>query len=234
MKKPHVICHMMSTINGKIISDNWGNKDLTKSYTDIYERCHQSFATHAWMVGRVTMEKHFSENEKPALPKPQTPIDRKPFIGDKEAKSFAIAVDAKGKLIWHSNETGGDHIIEVLTEQVSDEYLNFLQEKKVSYIFGGKNEMDFELVLQQLGELFNIKTLMLEGGGHINGSLLNEGLIDELSILIVPVADASPHVPTTFELGNYQQKNISQHLHLKEVRQLENAVLWLKYSVNKD
>ncbi|GAL85972.1 deaminase reductase [Sporocytophaga myxococcoides] len=225
---------MMSTVNGKIISDNWGDKDLTNSYTDIYERCHQSFASQAWMVGRVTMERHFSYGEKPVLSKPQTQIERKPFIGNKEAKRFAIAVDGKGKLIWHSNETGGDHIIEVLTEQVSDEYLNFLQEKKIFYIFAGKNEMDFELVLQQLGDHFNIKTLMLEGGGHINGSLLNEGLIDELSILIVPVADASPDVPTTFELGDYQQKNISQHLHLKEVRQLENAVLWLKYIVSKE
>ncbi|WP_028980871.1 RibD family protein [Sporocytophaga myxococcoides] len=232
MVKPHVICHMMSTVNGKIISDNWGSKDLTKSYTDIYERCHQSFASQAWMVGRVTMERHFSEEKKPSLLKPNALIERKPFIGNKEATSFAIAVDAKGKLIWDSNETGGDHIIEVLTEQVSDVYLNFLQQKKVSYIFAGKTEMDFKLALKQLGDLFNIKTLMLEGGGHINGSLLNEGLIDELSILIVPVADASPDAPTTFELGEYQQKNISQHLHLKEVRQLENAVLWLKYTVN--
>lgn len=234
MKKPHVICHMMSTVNGKIISDNWGSKDLIRSYTDIYERCHQSFASQAWMVGRVTMEKHFSEDEKPALSKPKDPIERKPFIGDKDARSFAVAIDSKGKLIWTSNETGGDHIIEVLTEQVSDEYLNFLQQKKVSYIFAGKNEMNFELALEQLGSLFNINTLMLEGGGLINGSILNEGLIDELSILIVPVADASPDIPTTFELGGYHQKNVSQHLHLKEVRQLENAVLWLKYIVSKD
>jgi len=234
MKKPHVICHMMSTVNGKIISDNWGSKDLSRSYTDIYERCHQSFASQAWMVGRVTMEKHFSEEKKPALSKPAGVIEKKPFIGNKEATSFAIAIDAKGKLVWDFNETGGDHIIEVLSEQVSDEYLNFLQQKKISYIFGGKKELDFKLVLEQLGNLFNIKNLMLEGGGLINGSLLNEGLIDELSILIIPVADASPNAPTTFELGGYQQKNVSRHLHLKEVRQLENAVLWLKYTVNNE
>jgi riboflavin biosynthesis pyrimidine reductase len=229
--KPYVVCHMLSTINGKIISDNWG-KDLAKNFSELYEKCHQTFNSQAWMVGRVTIERHFSSKEKPILTKPKSSIERKPFIGDKEAISYAIAIDAKGKLVWNSNETGGDHIIEVLTEQVSDEYLNYLQQKKVSYIFAGKKELDFKHALEQLKNLFNIQTLMLEGGGHINGSILNEGLIDEISLLIIPIADATPDNPTTFELGDYQQKIVSQHLRLKEVKQLEHEVLWLKYSIS--
>src|SRR4051794_36739056 len=109
MKKPLVICHMMSTINGKI---NWENAPSNKAYSEIYEKCHETFNSQAWIVGRVTMEKHFSEKTKSELVKPDKPIERKYYIGYEEATSFAIAIDAKGKLFWKNNEISGDHIIE--------------------------------------------------------------------------------------------------------------------------
>ncbi|QJD97907.1 RibD family protein [Mucilaginibacter robiniae] len=232
MKKPHVICHMMSTVDGKILSANWGDQELIKTYSGFFEKYHETFESEAWMCGRITMEKDFSGGEKLELTQTEHPIARQPFIGNKEATSFAIAVDAHGKLGWKSNETGGDHIIEVLSEQVSDEYLNYLQQKGISYIFAGEKEVDFKSALSQLADLFPINTLMLEGGGHLNGSLLNDGLIDELSILILPIADGTPKSATTFEVSEYLQKRPASLLQLTEVKQLENDVIWLKYKFN--
>jgi riboflavin biosynthesis pyrimidine reductase len=229
MKKPYIICHMMSTVDGRIISDNWGDAEMIKKFSHLYEQCHESFESEAWMCGRVTMERHFAGGEKPKVIKPEKPIAREPFIGNKEAASFAIAVDAKGKLSWKNNEIGGDHIIEVLTDQVSDEYLYYLQRKKISYIFAGTEEVDFKKALNQIVGLFPIETIMLEGGGVVNGSLLNEGLIDELSLLIVPIADGTPKTPTTFEVSEYLQKKPATLFHLEDVKQLEHDVIWLKY-----
>lgn len=224
---------MMSTINGKIIADNWGNAKSINKYYGIYEDCHETFGSNAWLVGRITMERHFSEDKKIKLKKTKTPILRKPFIGNPHAETFAIVIDAHGKLRWKENEVGGDHIIEVLTEQVSDEFLNHLEENKISYIFAGKKELNFNKALQQLADLFDIDTIMLEGGGHINGSFLNEELINELSILIIPVADSSSDTPTTFELGEYDQKKISSAFKLKEVKKLAQDIVWLKYTAKK-
>lgn len=39
-----------------------------------------------------------------------------------------------------------------------------MQQKGISYLFAGKQELDFHLALEQLAILFPIKTLMLEGG----------------------------------------------------------------------
>ena len=36
---------------------------------------------------------------------------------------------------------------------------------------------------------------MLEGGDHINGSLLSAGLIDEISIFALPLADGTAGTP---------------------------------------
>ncbi|KUG07489.1 RibD family protein [Solirubrum puertoriconensis] len=229
MKRPHVICHMMSSVDGKILSANWQDEDLNNTYSGYFEKYHETFTSQAWMCGRITMERDFSGGVQPKLLPAPHPLAREPYIGDQHATSFAIAVDAHGKLGWESNTTGGDHIIEVLTEQVSDDYLYYLQRQKISYLFAGATEVDFASVLQQLAKLFPIETLMLEGGGHLNGSLLNAGLIDELSLLVLPIADGTPKSPTTFEVSEYLHKGPATRLYLNEVQQLDNDVVWLKY-----
>ena len=220
---------MGSTVDGRIIGENWGQK--SDRYGSLYEDCHNTYNAEAWMVGRVTMEKDFTDKKRPDLIKSSRPIKREAFIGNEEATSFAIAVDAHGKLGWDENEIDGDHVIEILSESVSDEYLQHLQSKKVSYIFAGKENLDFSVALSQLYDLFKIKTLMLEGGGSINGSLLNAGLIDEVSLLILPLADGTANTSTTFDVGDYLPKKPAQQLKLLEVKKLEHDVIWLRYKV---
>lgn len=230
---PQVICHMATTVNGRILTANWGNESIIKKYSALYEKCHNSFNSQAWMCGRVTMEKDFASDEPAVLVTPPGPIPREPFIGNKEATSFAIAVDAKGKLSWDNNEINGDHIIEILSEEVSDEYLYYLQQKNISYLFAGKQQLDLALALQQLAALFPITTIMLEGGGYINGSLLNEGLIDELSILLLPLADGTEKSQTTFEVSDYLPKKPATQMKLSKVEKLEHDVLWLMYQISQ-
>ena len=79
--------------------------------------------------------------------------------------------------------------------------------------------------------IFKVETLMLEGGGHINGSLLSAGLIDEVSILILPLADGITKTPTTFEITGDTLRTKATHLRLADVKKLEHDVIWLKYSV---
>ncbi len=84
------------------------------------------------------------------------------------------------------------------------------------------------LALQQLRTDFGIKRLLLEGGGGINGSLLAAGLIDEMSVLVVPVADGSDG-PTLFTSGAPQGVRLA----LQEVRPLESDFVHLRYTVQR-
>jgi riboflavin biosynthesis pyrimidine reductase len=221
---------MTTTVGGKIITENWREEPWASTYDGLFEKYHSSFESEAWILGRVSMEKDFSGGLKPELIKPDKPIERVHFIGNLEATSFAVAVDGQSKLGWDTNETGGDHLIELLTESVSDAYLYYLQRKGISYVFAGLEELDFRLALAQLATLFPIKTLMLEGGGHLNGSFLNEGLIDELSLLIIPVADGTPKSTSLFEVNEHLWKQPASLMKLEEVRQVEGGTIWLRYS----
>lgn len=224
---------MLTTLDGKIITEHWHNEPWGKDYDSLFEKYHKTFNAEAWILGRVSLEKDFSGGLQPEPIEPEQPIKREPFIGDPDAKSFAIAVDRHGKLGWDSNEIDGDHIVELLTEQVSDAYLNYLQKRKISYLFAGNEELDFKIALEQLANLFPIKTLMLEGGGHLNGSFLNEGMIDELSLLLIPVADGTAQTTSLFEVNKNQLKNPASLFKLKDVKQVEAGTLWMRYSIQK-
>ena len=136
-----VICHMISSVDGKIKVSDWGEALYNKSFSALYEECHATYRPEAWLCGCITMSE-FGNAEAPVPEPVTTKVERIAFIANPVAKSFAIAADAHGKLGWKTNEIGGDHIIELLSESVSDGYLLYLQERKVSYLFAGKDKLD--------------------------------------------------------------------------------------------
>jgi 2,5-diamino-6-(ribosylamino)-4(3H)-pyrimidinone 5'-phosphate reductase len=223
--KPHVICHMVASLDGRIITGRWGDRPDTSAY----ETTAAHFDAQAWLCGRVTMEKDFTKGLTPTVHPSDTVPDRHDFVADAEATSFAIAVDAHGKLGWKSGYIDDDHLVTVLSEQVSDDYLAYLRRQGVSYLFGGATELDFNLVLDKLGRLFPIKTVLLEGGGHLNGALLKAGLVDELSLLHYPVIDGAGSSAAVFEQG--AQPGPAVALRLRHVEQLADGLVWLRYDV---
>ncbi|RFM31817.1 RibD family protein [Chitinophaga silvisoli] len=230
-KRPNTICLMMTTLDGKILGDKWGDHPQMDKLRGKFEEVHNIIGNNAWIVGRTTMEKDFTNFASPVYKPGTHHLDRTDFVANPDAGSFAIAVDAHGKLGWEKPEMHGDHVITVLTEGVSDAYLAHLQDIGVSYIFGGIAEIDLHVVLEKLFTLFNIKILMVEGGGHLNGSFLNEGLIDEYHHLLLPVVDGNPEHPAMFEIDPAAKKFDAALLKLEEVKRIEDDVLWLTYKL---
>ncbi|MED4854941.1 dihydrofolate reductase family protein [Bacillus atrophaeus] len=76
----------------------------------------------------------------------------------------------------------------------------------------------FTVVVKKLKNLFSIDKLMLEGGGFLNGSFLNEGLIDELSLILVPIADGTSNSVTLFETRLFFNQSAASKFLLKRNR----------------
>src|SRR5581483_210805 len=195
--RPYVICHMLPSIDGRIVFRDW----RLNSATGEYEKTAQTFDAGAWIIGRISMEPYAGKARVPSR-RTRERIPREDFIAKHEPSSYAIAIDPSGKLRWESNDIDGEHAVTVLTESVSDDYLAFLQSKGVSYLFAGKTRIDLRRVLRKLRSKLGIRRLLLEGGGTINGSFLAANLIDELSILSGPVADGSVGTATLFDVAN--------------------------------
>ena len=198
-RRPKVICHMTTSLDGKVTGGFLGMPECERA-TEVYYEINRSYHADAYACGRVTMEGSFTGGWFPQLRAYQGErIPREDYAADQDAHFFAVAFDRKGRLGWRTScivdedpGYGGAHIIEVMLEDVSDAYLAYLRETGVSYIFAGRNEMDIELALEKLRSLFGIETLLLEGGSIINGAFARAGMIDELSLVIAPVtADAA-------------------------------------------
>ncbi|WP_207427550.1 RibD family protein [Pedobacter sp. SYSU D00535] len=227
--KPFVICHMLGSVDGRIKQDIWGFKDHHK----YFEETAAKIEADAWLVGRVTMQE-FSSKEEHDLSLFPNVIAKEDFVADQPAKVYAVVIDPSGKCFWDTNMVSTEHVIEVLTEQVSSAYLEHLHSKNVSYIFGGEKELDLDLVLQKLYQLFGIKVVRIDGGGHVNGSFLNAGLIDEFSLVLAPVADGTIGSPTVFEaVEGYENRKATQ-FKIKSADRIYDDFLWIRYKVLKD
>lgn len=225
-QRPYVICHMLPSIDGRIVLRDWKIGNATRDY----ERTAATFDADAWIIGRISMEPYAGKARIPAR-KTREPIAREDFIAEHQASSYAIAIDPSGKLRWTASDIDGEHVITVLTEGVSDHYLAFLQSKGVSYLFGGKSRIDVPKVLQKLRARFGIKKLLLEGGGKINGSFLAANAIDELSILVGPVADGSVGTASLFDVENRRMP--ARSLKLLSMEKRAGGVVWLRYKVRR-
>lgn len=226
--RPYIICHTFSSLDGKIKQTIWGLKDHHK----YFEEPAAKIKADAWIVGRVTMQE-FCSKKKHDLSKYKGSVPRTDFVAPRKTETFAVAIDPSGKCFWDTNMVTTEQVIEVLTQQVPDSYLLHLRSKNVSYIFAGKKEIDLKLAMEKLHKLFNIKAARVDGGGHVNGAFLKAGLIDELSIVLAPLADGTTGSLSMFEAQTGYGKRMATHFALKSVKKIYNNFLWLRYRVKK-
>lgn len=223
--RPYVICHMLSSVDGKID----GSALLAVIGNGEYEATGAKLNGDAWICGRVTMQQHFAEHE-PFVSASNKPAGPQPVYVARRAESYAIAVDTVGKLRWSGGDLDGDHLICIVSERVSEDYLSMLRERGVSYIVSGAAAVDLAVAVDLLGEHFGIRTLLLEGGGHINGAFLDADLVDEVSILLVPGIDGRHEIPAVFD-GVSSTRKAAVPLKLKSLEQRDKDALWIRYEV---
>jgi hypothetical protein len=219
---------MLGSIDGRIVVDGW---PLTADERRQYEQVHEIYEPDGWLCGRITME-HFAAGVRPeAEPGGEYAGGalREDFTAPGEHGSFAFALDPSGRLLWETGDIDGDHVVTILSERVSDDYLTGLRERGVSYILAGGSDIDLALALEKIGARFGVRTLMLEGGGRINGAMLAAGLIDEVSLVLAPVVDGRVGRPALFDLD--AASVTPGRLVLEAAERRAGDVLWLRYRV---
>ena len=228
-RRPRVICHMMSSLDGRIVTEGW---PLSAEARRQYEQVHATYEPDAWLCGRVTMESFAAGTRSDAeVEREHRGARREDFVAPGEHESYAIAVDPRGKLVWESGDLDGDHVVSVLNERVSDDYLAALRERGVSYFLAGADDVDLPRALEKIGERLGVRTLMLEGGGGINGTMLEAGLVDEVSLLVAPVADGRAGLASLFDV--HDAEFAPRRLALESVERRAGDVLWLRYRVER-
>lgn len=237
MNRPYIFCHMVTSLDGKIMGP-YMNTPEGKTAGDVFYNISfgkDSYYKHqGWLSGRVTTDDNFTFYEKPLLDENAPVVPEGDFVA-KKTNMYYVSVDPSGRLGWKSatltyvNTTA--HVVEVLTGKATNTYKAFLRKLGISYILAGETELDYALALEKLKTLFGIETLMLGGGGVLNWSFIQAGMCDEVSVVVTPAADGSTDTPALFSARIAGNKPVGFDLQSAEIR--DGGSVWLRYLVKR-
>lgn len=205
MDRPYIFCHMLTSLDGKIMGsymDAAEGETAGNVFYNIAFGENPYYKHQGWLSGRVTTDDNFTFYEVPALNEDAPAVPAGDFVAEENATMYYVSVDPSGRLGWKSSELIYNdthaHVIEVLTKKAGNAYKAFLRSLGISYIIAGKETLDYGMAMEKLKRLFGIETLMLGGGGILNWSFIQAGMCDEISVVIAPAADGSSETPALF------------------------------------
>lgn len=239
MTRPRIICHMHTLLNGKV--DGIANITSVgmrsqKIYFDLFLGEDRYYQKHrGWLSGSGTSEAIMGGPRDVNLAAPTEPVPAGDFLADPDAELLYFAVDNSGKLLWDRNSFDyfdvKAHIVELIPDGVSDAFKAHLRSMGVSYLIAGDERLDMALAVEKIGEIFNMDELILGGGPNLNWSMIRDGLCDELSLLLMPTADAQNHTNSLFESHETYSSPAPVEFQLKAAQPQEDGSVWLRYDV---
>ena len=225
----------MSSVDGRLLPGRWtapfdgtNPSELFKEYSAIGK----SLDTDAWMFGKATTREAFPYK---FMPKGE-PVGEsgKVFVGNRTSSRLFITIDPDADIFFTSDRLRGDNILVILGINATTDYLSALEEKGISYLVAD-DICNLRKVFAMVKNYFNIETISLQGGGIIDGEMLAQGLIDELSLVIYPGIDGLTTAPSIFEyLGHSGERPAEgQTLELLSVDRRPHGIVWLRYKFHK-
>lgn len=239
MNKPYVIIHTHTSIDGKINGMDLPEfRSASRQYQEIaLDPDKQVFNIQGYLNGRITTDDNTTHYRQPKVNEKADRVPEGDYIADEQAEMYYVSIDSSGKLGWQQNfvDYGNRkaHVVEVLTGKASNAYKDFLRNLNISYIIAGKERLDNELVLHKLFTLFGMERLMIGGGGTLNWSYLQDGLVDEISLIVAPIADGSSETQSLFMAKEPFSKVSPIAFEVTNVQILEDSTIWLRYKVEK-
>ncbi len=133
MNRPRIICYMMTSIDGRIDCAMTSNLPGVEDYYPLLDE----LKFDAVVSGKTTARLELAEPGQFAVKNPET-VGREIVSKKVDSTSgYNVVVDTKGTLLWkNDNAYDQPHVI-ITSQQVTKEYLSYLDERNISYIVAG-------------------------------------------------------------------------------------------------
>ena len=208
-----IICFMYASLDGRI--DCAMTEKIDPEAKSYYTHL-ASFGNFTQINGKTTNAMHYAAE---GVFKAKNHQDcGECFYKAANSSGYQVCMDTRGTLLWETNKVDGKPLVVVASGKASSEYLEYLKSRGISYIACGSEKID-------------LKKAVLTGGGHINASFLDAGLVDEVEMMFGPGIDGREGWAASFD-GRAQDRN-PVLLDLQDVEKLEKGTVLLKYKVKK-
>ncbi|MFI9834638.1 dihydrofolate reductase family protein [Streptomyces sp. NPDC051913] len=212
MPHPYVLLSAAVSLDGYL--DDLGPDRLLLSSPADFDRVDEVRASvDAILIGAGTIR---ADNPRLLVNSPERRAAR--VAAGQPEYPLKVTVSGSGDLdpearFWH---TGGDKLV-YTTDQGADRAKAHGLAAEVAAL---GPDIDWHRLLTDLAAR-GVDRLMVEGGGRIHTQLLQQGLADELQLVLAPLFVGTPEAPRLFGPGGYQDGR----LRLVETRQIEDVVL---------
>jgi 2,5-diamino-6-(ribosylamino)-4(3H)-pyrimidinone 5'-phosphate reductase len=173
--RPYVIINSAMSIDGKIASVSMDSR--LSSMQDIARVHRLRSMVDAVMVGINTV-------------KIDDPMLNVRYVKGKKRSPLRVIVDSNATIADMNckimNTCNTIPTLIAVSERASKDRINTIISKGAKVIIIGKDMVDLKGLLHELASM-NIKSVLVEGGGEVNWSLIKEGLLDELIVTVAPV-----------------------------------------------
>ena len=236
MERPYVICHILSSLDGKITGPFMRTEAVGELAAE-YGKYRTELNADAWLYGTTTT-KEFTDFRSPVLEE-TCEVPKGDFVADDRAELYYISVDVDGEIGWESGTFRNKgrmpaHVIEILTASTQAAYKAYLRKTGVSYIIAGEKKLDCEAAMKKLYELFHIEKILICGGGIVNWSFLQAGMVDELSLFLAPVTDGSSGSASLFTQVSSLAEGEPVEFLLRETEKIGDGGVRLNYLVKTE
>jgi 2,5-diamino-6-(ribosylamino)-4(3H)-pyrimidinone 5'-phosphate reductase len=196
--KPKVIMHTQISLDGRI-----KGFDSPEIYYSVANRIKSDMVLFGSNTVYTAFTSYPAETEGDFI---------KPTICLDDHRPFGVIPDSRGILRnLHCLRNLGylKDIIILVSRTTPQEYLRYLEERNYDYLVTGEDHVNFEIALQILHDKYNCKVIRTDSGGVLTNILLEQGLVDEISLVVSPC------------LIGTNEKNLFESLLLREKMQLE-------------
>ena len=134
------------------------------------------------------------------------PAPREDYLPDEVVRRpghrgwFAV-VDGRGRVRGGITEFpgwDGWHTLHLVSPAAPREYLAFLRERRIPYLMTGEERVDLATALAKMSALLGVERVVCTAGSRLNGALLRAGLVDELSLVLLPALIGGVRTPHLF------------------------------------
>jgi 2,5-diamino-6-(ribosylamino)-4(3H)-pyrimidinone 5'-phosphate reductase len=186
---PKIITHNAISLDGSISGFSID--------PDKYYAIAESYHPDAMLVGSSTAKSGL-EMYSDGIPDERPADFVKPRITEEDKRPYWVIPDSHGLLqgrlhIFRRFEYCKDVIV-LLSEKSPESYVKYLMERNYDVIISGHEEVDLKKSIEILAQKYSCEVILTDSGGNLNKALLEEGLVDEISLIINPTLVDQRHL----------------------------------------
>lgn len=152
-------------------------------------------------------------------------------VSAEDPRPLLVVVDSRGRLPrldWLRGQPFWRDVLILCSERTPADHLRRLRRHGVAHVIVGADHVDLPAALNALALHHAVRAVRVDAGGTLNGRLLHEHLVDEVSLIIAPVVAAASPTPLGFHVPSGEEPPLP--LILVGNQTLREGHVWLRYS----